>query len=231
LHGANNSVVYQLVDEEVASKFRDLSQEDEMVYQVITKVGCEGIWTRDIKMQTGIQQQSLNRTLKKLENAKLVKSVKSFQSKWKMYLQYDLQPATSLTGGPWYTEQEFDSAYVQQINDIVESIVNGQADGCTIAQIRAGLDASGIVKATLGMHHVRLVLDCLIHGNRIERCEPPAAITLDGDEAFYRTAPQMQTNDAFTDIPCGVCPVVSQCVEGGIISPATCHYMSVWLDL
>ncbi len=35
--------------------------------------------------------------------------------------------------------------------------------------------------------------------------------------------------DYITEMPCGVCPVVSQCTEGGIISPSTCVYYTQWL--
>jgi DNA-directed RNA polymerase III subunit RPC6 len=32
-----------------------------------------------------------------------------------------------------------------------------------------------------------------------------------------------------TDTPCGICPVIRQCSDGGVISPTTCQYMSEWL--
>jgi RNA polymerase Rpc34 subunit len=42
------------------------------------------------------------------------------------------------------------------------------------------------------------------------------------------TAPVI--GDALTITPCGSCPVISQCVPGGLISPETCVYMSHWLQ-
>ena len=30
-------------------------------------------------------------------------------------------------------------------------------------------------------------------------------------------------------VPCLNCPVISQCVEGGLISPITCEYLQKWL--
>lgn len=35
---------------------------------------------------------------------------------------------------------------------------------------------------------------------------------------------------AFTSIPCGMCPVLHDCHEGGVISPATCEYYAKWLE-
>lgn len=34
----------------------------------------------------------------------------------------------------------------------------------------------------------------------------------------------------FTSVPCGVCPVFNECVEGGKVSPQTCVYYGQWLD-
>ena len=30
-----------------------------------------------------------------------------------MYMLFDLEPAKELTGGPWYTEQELDSGFIE----------------------------------------------------------------------------------------------------------------------
>lgn len=37
------------------------------------------------------------------------------------------------------------------------------------------------------------------------------------------------TNSYLTGIPCGSCPVLSQCSEHGVISPRTCEYYQQWL--
>jgi DNA-directed RNA polymerase III subunit RPC6 len=39
-----------------------------MVYQVIEKAGNLGIWTKDIRTQTNIQQQALNKIFKVSRN-------------------------------------------------------------------------------------------------------------------------------------------------------------------
>ena len=36
--------------------------------------------------------------------------------------------------------------------------------------------------------------------------------------------------DYLTELPCGQCPVIQHCSEGGIISPSTCSYYSQWLS-
>jgi DNA-directed RNA polymerase III subunit RPC6 len=50
------------------------------------------------------------------------------------------------------------------------------------------------------------------------------------DESRYRLAvvPVPERSGA-TLAPCGVCPVIDQCREGGHISPQSCAYYAQWL--
>lgn len=62
-----------------------------MIYQVIEKAGNKGIWTRDIKTGTNVNQNTLTKTLKSLESRHLVKTAKSVTSKSKkLYMLYEL---------------------------------------------------------------------------------------------------------------------------------------------
>ena len=104
-----DELLYSLVSDEVASKFSGLETAAKMVYQVIERAGNMGIWTKDIRTQTNIQQQSLTKIFKTLESRQLIKPVKSVNAKAKkLYMLFNLKPAKELTGGPWYTELEFD---------------------------------------------------------------------------------------------------------------------------
>ncbi|KAI2513666.1 RNA polymerase Rpc34 subunit [Fragilaria crotonensis] len=76
-----DELFYNLVSDEVASKFIGLDVSARMVYQVIEKSGNLGIWTKDIRTQTNIQQQALNKIFKALETRRLIKPVKSVSSK------------------------------------------------------------------------------------------------------------------------------------------------------
>lgn len=108
------SIVYKLIAEEKAAKFEGLGPEQMLVYQAIEKAGNKGAWTRDIKLSTNIPHQMLAKTLKTLEQRNLIKSVRSVSSKSKkLYMVFELMPAKEITGGPWYTDQEFDSEFVE----------------------------------------------------------------------------------------------------------------------
>jgi DNA-directed RNA polymerase III subunit RPC6 len=82
------------VSAEVAQQFQGLDVSAKMVYQVIEKAGNMGIWTKDIRVQTNIQQQALNKIFKVLESRLLIKPVKSVTAKSKkLYMLYKLVPS------------------------------------------------------------------------------------------------------------------------------------------
>lgn len=52
----------------------------------------------------------------------------------------------------------------------------------------------------------------------------------DDDDAHYRPVVlPVPSTTPLTSMPCGVCPVIDDCKEGGAISPQTCVYYQTWL--
>ncbi|KAG7253605.1 hypothetical protein CRUP_028970, partial [Coryphaenoides rupestris] len=77
----------------------------------------EGIWTRDIRFKSNLPLTEVNKILKNLESKKLIKAVKSVAaSKKKVYMLYNVQPDRSVTGGAWYNDQDFESEFVEVLN-------------------------------------------------------------------------------------------------------------------
>ena len=61
-----------------------------------------GMWTKDMKFHSNLQQPQITKILKTLESRKLVKSVKSVTGgNRKVYMLYELEPSRELTGGAW----------------------------------------------------------------------------------------------------------------------------------
>ena len=97
-----DELFYQLVSDDLATRLSGLDETSRMVYQFIERAGNLGIWTKDIKIRSNIHQQTLNKIIKTLEGRKLVKPVKSVNSKTKnLYMLYDLIPAEEITGGAY----------------------------------------------------------------------------------------------------------------------------------
>lgn len=48
---------------------------------------------------------------------------------------------------------------------------------------------------------------------------------------MYKASKPIDGPNFLTATPCGVCPVINQCSEDGLITPSTCIYMTQWLDM
>merc|ERR1712238_318752 len=91
-----------------------------LVYQTIEKAGDVGIWTKEIRNKTNIQQQALTKIFKIMESRQLIKPIKSVTNKSrKLYMLYDLAPSKEITGGPRYTELEFDHEFINELRNFI----------------------------------------------------------------------------------------------------------------
>eukprot|EP00245_Coleochaete_scutata_P005802 TRINITY_DN19670_c0_g1_i1.p1 TRINITY_DN19670_c0_g1~~TRINITY_DN19670_c0_g1_i1.p1 ORF type:complete len:316 (-),score=71.55 TRINITY_DN19670_c0_g1_i1:238-1098(-) len=231
-HG--DSLIYRELDHEEAVKFKGLASEDMLVYQVIQQSGNMGIWTRDLKMKSNLQQPQITKILKTLESRKLVKAVKSVVSKnRKVYMLYELEPSKEITGGAWYTEHEFDAEFIavlrQQSLDIVlrEAMVSLE----TIAEY---VRRTGVTKVDLRYEDYLQVVDTLVYDGEIDAVISSGVgkdAKFPAGSVYYRPSKEkVPESSAFTNIPCGVCPVMALCTDNGIISPKTCLYYQQWLQ-
>jgi DNA-directed RNA polymerase III subunit RPC6 len=164
-----DELFYNLVSDEMATKFAGLDVPTRMVYQVIERASNMGIWTKDIRTQTNIQQQALNKIFKVLETRRLIKPVKSVTSK-KVYMLYSLTPAKELTGGPWYTELEFDHEFINEMRKFmlqcVRRLNNGQ--GVTLTEIKDKLVQANVSKVQLNVEEVQQLMQTLAYDHLIE---------------------------------------------------------------
>lgn len=61
----------------IFSDLRGSDNQERLVYQIIKEAGNKGIWIRDIRRGCGLAPPPLNKILKKLENRKVIKAIKS----------------------------------------------------------------------------------------------------------------------------------------------------------
>jgi DNA-directed RNA polymerase III subunit RPC6 len=123
------------------------------------------------RMQSNIQQQALNKIFKNLENRQLIKPVKSVTAKAKkLYMLYDLQPAKEITGGPWYTELEFDHEFVSELRTFVllcvEKINGGK--GVALKEIASKMKDANISRVQLNLSEVQQLVQTLAFDYLIE---------------------------------------------------------------
>ena len=92
-------------------------QEEKVVFKIVESSGSLGTWIRDIRAKSNLGQTQLNKVLKSLESRRLIKAVKSVNAtKKKVYMLYNLEPDRSVTGGAWYSDHDFESEFVEVLN-------------------------------------------------------------------------------------------------------------------
>jgi DNA-directed RNA polymerase III subunit RPC6 len=169
--GVENELFYTLVAADVAQKYQGLDVSARMVLQVIEKAANNGIWTKEIRMQTNIQQQALNKIFKLLEQRRLIKPVKSVTAKAKkLYMLYELTPSKELTGGVWYSGLEFDYEFFSELRLFVVHCVrrlNG-GQGITLAEIKNKMLQANVSRVQLSLDEVKQLVQTLVYDYLVE---------------------------------------------------------------
>ena len=169
--GVDNELYYTLVADEIAQKYVGLDVSAKLVLQCIEKAGNNGIWTKEIRMQTNIQQQALNKIFKQLEQRCLIKPVKSVTAKAKkLYMLYELTPSKEITGGVWYSGLEFDHEFISELRTFVMHCVRrlNSGQGVTISEIKKKMEQAKVSRVELNLDEVKQLVQTLVFDNYIE---------------------------------------------------------------
>lgn len=193
--GVDNELYYTLVADEIAQKYIGLDVSAKLVLQCIEKAGNNGIWTKEIRMQTNIQQQALNKIFKQLEQRCLIKPVKSVTAKAKkLYMLYELTPSKEITGGVWYSGLEFDHEFISELRTFVMHCVRrlNSGHGVTISEIKNKMEQAKVSRVELNVDEVKQLVRTLVFDNYIEE-----GSLNDKDEVFYVSARPVSTSCHF----------------------------------
>ncbi|XP_077987941.1 DNA-directed RNA polymerase III subunit RPC6-like [Glandiceps talaboti] len=244
-------LLYRLKDAQAPIKVRGSDNQEKLIYQIIEEAGNKGIWIRDIRYKSNLLLTQVSKILKNLESKKLIKAIKSVgASKKKVYMLYNVEPDRSVTGGAWYSDQDFESEFVEVLNQQCFKFLQQKATlAATTKQdplaVRNASYASsndvwkyiselGISKVALSTEDIETILDTLIYDGKVEvtvvACQSSSSSSREGQMKLYRSVGALVTPTGLTRMPCGVCPVFDQCHVGGTISPSTCVYMAEWLE-
>lgn len=116
----NATLKFSAVQKSEAEKVSRMTEEEKMIYSHIEAAGRDGIWQKIIKSKTNLHQHIFTKSLKNLEQKRYVKSIKDVKHPTrKIYMLYNLQPSIELTGGPWFTDSELDTEFVESLLGIV----------------------------------------------------------------------------------------------------------------
>ncbi|ODM99489.1 DNA-directed RNA polymerase III subunit RPC6 [Orchesella cincta] len=243
LYKQGNDLLYKLKPKVTEpDQMKNADSEEKVVYDIIKEAGNMGIWIRDIRVQSNLLMTQLNKIVKSLESKKLIKAVKSVSaSKKKVYMLYDLEPHRSLTGGAWYSDQDFESEFVTILNQQCYRYLCDKKERANSTPLEFGPKAARIIALTsldelhkfisnLGISKVELtkedietILNTLIYDGKVER-------VFKEDKKMFIAIDSYVDTAGYTQVPCGVCPVAEHCSERGAINPSSCIYMDQWLE-
>jgi len=240
LFKSTEGLLYKLKAPSKATNIRG-DQEEKIVYNIVEKSGNVGIWLRDIRAQSGLLQTQLNKVLKSLESKKLIKSVKCVNAtKKKVYMLYDLEPDRSVTGGTWYSDQDFESEFVEILNQQCHRFLmhreekSASLKGGPLAvkngslvygrEILAHISDLGISKVQLRSEDIEAIMQTLVFDGKAEKAQDEKG------SSMYRAVNFPVSTPGLVQSPCGVCPVIKDCGDSGSISPSNCIYYQDWLQ-
>lgn len=181
----NGKVIYVV-------KFIDQSNYENLILSLLEKSGPKGLWIKDIRIKANIPYNFLVKILKKLEQEQLIKSVKGINTNKKTYILYDIEPDKEVTGGIWFTNNDVDLSFVNNLMEIIyQYILKHQAlnnnktdiiclsDLATIDTIYNFIITSNILEVKISKNEVKILLETLEYDGRIE------TINYNTEEKYY----------------------------------------------
>ncbi|CAJ2500787.1 Uu.00g036400.m01.CDS01 [Anthostomella pinea] len=116
---------WRLRSEAEAAKYKLLTSHDQvLVYDIIDTAGSEGAWQQDIKRRVNLQDNALRKALKELETKRLIAQFTTVENiSKKMWIKANIKPSARTTGGPWYTDQYLDEAFIMVLQGVVMSLI------------------------------------------------------------------------------------------------------------
>ncbi|KAG7165625.1 DNA-directed RNA polymerase III subunit RPC6-like, partial [Homarus americanus] len=209
-------LVFKLRDPGSLHRIKGAEPEEQVVYKIIEECGTQGIWAREIRAKSNLHLNTVEKVLRKLESKKLIKSFNSVAApKKKTYLLYNLEPDRSLTGGAWYSDQHFDSEFVDILNQ----------------QCWRHITELGITKVQLSIDDIETILETLVFDGKAEQ-----SIAAEGTQGvkLYRAVTSFLPTPALMMIPFSTSAhrldLIKECDDVGNVTPVKCRYMKEWLE-
>ena len=226
---ATEGVIFVPVSEEVAVRFQDLSEEHKTVYKIISDASTQGIWAKDLSSKSKIPAGTLSRLTKTLEHRRLIKQITPAQYRSrKVWMLYELEPATELSGGSWYKDGQIDSELIQRLRSSTLEYISNCASPVSASDVQVFLASQQMSRS---IENVEGIIRTLVLDRELVSLPPQS---LKGSTTY--TLRRQNGISAFSSafyhqVPCVSCPVREKCAPGYAISPETCQFMNRWLGL
>lgn len=216
----------------------NLTKEERILYDVVRSKTDMGIWRADLKNETKLAENMINKSLKSLLAKNLIKEVVNIHKKGKKhYMGAEFEPSKEITGGDWYVNGSLDTEFINVLKEQCRKLIYKQTVA-TLDGISDIIRRSGVFKVQFTKQQIEEILRNLVLDNEVMEVTSSGMGEFDSipeGKLCYKCKSKGGTKGevkigAMASIPCGVCPRISQCTPDGIISPTTCVYYTKWLD-
>lgn len=196
-YAENGSVLFNAVTLSEAALIKSLSPDEVLIYNHISEAGRNGIWTKTLHAKTNLHHNVITRCLKSLEAMRHVKQVKSVKHPTrKIFMLAEIEPALELSGGPWFTDGEIDTEFIESISTVIWKFVGSKSypprneDGVidktyatnyqgfpTVMEIYEFVKESGVANVELNAPDIRTLCEKLVYDKKLERVHESYKVT------------------------------------------------------
>ncbi|KAF5102916.1 hypothetical protein D0Z00_000174 [Geotrichum galactomycetum] len=107
---------------------KTLAPDEALVYNQIVEAGRNGIWTKTLHARTNLHHNVVARCLRQLEALRHIKPVKAVTHPTrKIYMVAGLEPSLALSGGPWFTDAEIDTEFIESLTNVICRFVDARS--------------------------------------------------------------------------------------------------------
>ena len=104
---------------------------------------------------------------------------------------YDITPSKEITGGPWYSDFEFDHAFIAELRAFILMCIRrmkggyGVGNGVTLKQIANKMIQANVSRVQLSLEEVQQLLQTLVFDHMVEK----RGTTESGDTLYVASKP------------------------------------------
>lgn len=145
---------------------------------------------------------------------------------------FELDPSSDLTGGNWYTDSKIDTEFIDQLASTIHKYIQAKssphADSIfpsfhqpptSVEEIHEWIKESNLTSAELSLQDIEALVNRLVFDGSVYKVED-----------IYKSCFTRRGGNALMDSPCGACSVFAFCKSGGPVNPASCVYLTKWLE-
>ncbi|KAH7363501.1 DNA-directed RNA polymerase III subunit RPC6 [Plectosphaerella cucumerina] len=132
---------------EEAKKYTQCTTDEQrLVYGLIDEAGGDGIWTKTIMGRLGMNDAVMKTALKQLQTKGLIAPFKNVEHpNKKMYIKASMRPSERATGGPWFTDQMLDEAFIEDLQRVVFDFVKRESTHTPKSEGRTAVPKKGVI--------------------------------------------------------------------------------------